>query len=96
MMQKLPTRRAGPRGGLPDGQSPPLFLGVICLAPAEAIVARFRATGLAIAMLVAGFAHIAIAAGGISSDLREATISAALGSLWLVSAALLGLAARGV
>ena len=71
-----------------------LFLGVICLALVGAIVARFRATGLAIAMLVAGFAHIAIAAGGTVTDLRGAVISALLGSLWLISAALFGLAAR--
>jgi len=65
-----------------------LFLGVICVALIGAVAARFRAGGLAVAMLVAGFAHVAIAAGGISSDLRGATISAALGSLWLISAGL--------
>ena len=71
-----------------------LFLGVICLALIGAVVARFRAGGLAVAMLVAGIAHTSVAAGGLTTDLRGATISAVLGSLWFVSAALFRLAAR--
>ena len=64
------------------------FLGVIGLALLGAIVARFRAGGMAIAMLAAGVAHAAIALGGSSADRTGALFSLGFAFLWLLSAAL--------
>ena len=71
-----------------------LFLGVILVALAGAVVARFRATGMAIAMLVAGAAQAAIALAGMPADLRGGILSTGLAGLWLISAALFRSAAQ--
>lgn len=65
-----------------------LFLGVIGLALFGSGIARFRPAGMALAMLVAGAAQAAIAAGGMAADLRGGVFSAVFAGLWLVSAAL--------
>ncbi|HEV2817076.1 MAG TPA: hypothetical protein VGW40_07645 [Allosphingosinicella sp.] len=71
-----------------------LFFGVIALALAGAIVARFRPAGMALAMAAAAVAQVAIAAIGLSTDPRGGVLSAAFGGLWLLSAALFRKAAR--
>lgn len=65
-----------------------LFLGVIALALLGAIVARFRAGGMAAAMLVAGIVHAGVALGGMGTDMRGAIFSAVFALGWFVSAAL--------
>ena len=71
-----------------------LFLGVVVLALVGAILARFRAAGMALAMAAAGIAHIAVAIAGSSIDPRGAILSAAFGGLWALSAALFHMATR--
>jgi hypothetical protein len=65
-----------------------LFLGVIALALAGAIAARFRAAGTARAMIAAAVAQGAIGVAGMAADLRGGVLSAALAGLGLLSAAL--------
>jgi hypothetical protein len=65
-----------------------LFLGVIPLALLGAVVARFRAAGMAWAMALAGLAQAGIAIGGMPADLRGGVLSALLAGLWVLSAAL--------
>lgn len=65
-----------------------LFGGVLVIALAGSIVARFRPMGMALATTAAGVAQIAIATGGIASDPRGAFFSAVLGGLWLLAALL--------
>jgi len=65
-----------------------LFLGVIVLALAGAIAARFRAAGMALAMAAAAVAQAAVAVGGLSADPRGAVLSTAFAGLWLLAAAL--------
>ncbi|HEX8579412.1 MAG TPA: hypothetical protein VF655_07435 [Allosphingosinicella sp.] len=65
-----------------------LFLGVVAAALLGAVVARFRAGGMGIAMLAAGLGHAGVALGGYSVDPRGATFSLAFVLLWLLSAAL--------
>jgi hypothetical protein len=72
-----------------------LFIGVIVLALAGAVAARFRAAGMARAMIVAAVAQAAVGAAGISADLRGGILSTAFAGLWLLSAALFRQAARG-
>ena len=64
------------------------FVGAIGLALLGAVVARFRAGGMALAMFVAGIAHAAIALGGVSVDPRGAVFSLGFAFLWLLSAVL--------
>ena len=71
-----------------------LFVGVIVLALLGAIVAGFRASGMALATLVAGIAHACVALGGMQTDLRGGLVSLLLAAPWLVSAALFRRAAR--
>jgi hypothetical protein len=71
-----------------------LFLGLIPLALAGAILARFRAGGLALAMLVAGAAQVAIAGFGLAADPRGALFSMVMAGSWFLSAAMFHLAAR--
>ena len=71
-----------------------LFLGVIGVALFGAIIARFRAAGMARAMLVAAIAHGAIAVGGMPIDLRGGILSLCFAAIWLLSAALFRKAAR--
>ena len=70
------------------------FLGVIALALAGAVLARFRPAGMAFAMTVAGAAQVAFAFGGLAADARGAVFSAGFAALWLLSAALFRKAAR--
>jgi hypothetical protein len=74
-----------------------LFFGVIAVALAGAIVARFRARGMAFAMLAAAFAQLAIGALAIplgwaspgSQGLYEVVLGSTLFTgLWLLSAGL--------
>lgn len=71
-----------------------LFFAVIALALLGAVIARFRASGMVYAMAAAGIAQVGIALGGLSVDLRGAILSALLGGLWFVSAALFRVAAH--
>lgn len=71
-----------------------LFLGVILLAVAGAVAARFRASGMSRAMVVAAVAQIAVSLAGLSADLRGGLFSAAFAGLWLAAALLFGKAAR--
>jgi phosphoglycerol transferase MdoB-like AlkP superfamily enzyme len=65
-----------------------LFVGVIGLAAAGAVVARFRASGMAVAMLAAGAVHAGVALFGMAADLRGGVFSLGFAGLWLLSAAL--------
>jgi len=71
-----------------------LFLGVPLVALAAAIIARFRPAGMAIAMVATAIAQAAVAAGGLTTDLRGAVLSMAFAGPWLLAAALFGNAAR--
>jgi len=71
-----------------------LFLGVIGVAVGGAALARFRAAGTGIAVAVAGAAQLAVALSGYAADPQGAVMSAVLGGLWFVSAALFAIAAR--
>jgi MFS family permease len=64
------------------------FFGVIALALTGAVLARFRAAEMALAMAVAGIAQVAVALCGLAADPRGAVFSAMFGGLWLLSAAL--------
>jgi hypothetical protein len=70
------------------------FYGVVLLALAGALAARFRAGGMALAMAAAGALQVALALGGYAVDPRGAVVSALLGGLWLLSAVLFRKAAR--
>lgn len=72
-----------------------LFLGIVPVALAGAAVARFRAGRMAVAMALAGVAHIAVALVGMGSDLHGGIFSAVMGGLWFLSAALFRSAATG-
>jgi len=65
-----------------------LFFGVILVALAGAVIARFQAEGMAWAMAVAAAAHLAVSLAGMPIDPRGALVSAAFAGLWLLSAAL--------
>ncbi|WP_207774712.1 hypothetical protein [Sphingosinicella sp. YJ22] len=71
-----------------------LFLAVIGLALAGAIVARFRAQGMAITMATAALAQVVVSVVGMPTDLRGGIFSAGFGGIWLISAALFWKAAR--
>ena len=71
-----------------------LFGGVIAIAALGAVVGRFRADGMARAMIVAGLAQILVAAGGLSADPRGGVLSMILAGLWLLAALLFRQAAR--
>ena len=64
------------------------FFAVIVLALLGAVVARFRASGMALAMALAAVAHGSVAVGGMFTDLRGGIFSLAFAGLWLLSAAL--------
>jgi hypothetical protein len=71
-----------------------LFLGVVLLALAGSIAARFRPRGMAAAMGAAAAAQfLAAAVGGFGGDLRGGIFSALFALPWLLSAALLRKAA---
>jgi hypothetical protein len=64
------------------------FLGVPALALAGAAAARFRARGMAFAMILAAAAQLAASLGGMASDMRGGVLSAAFALLWLLAALL--------
>jgi len=70
------------------------FIGVIGLALAGAAAARFRASGMALAMLVAGLVHSGVALYGTQADMRGGIFSLGFAGLWLLSAALFRKAAE--
>ncbi|MBL0022458.1 MAG: hypothetical protein IPP23_09330 [Sphingomonadales bacterium] len=67
-----------------------LFFGVVLIALTGAIIARFRAQGMALAMLVALITQISIATifGLLGGDPRGGIFSILLSILWLLAAAL--------
>jgi hypothetical protein len=64
------------------------FGGVLALALLGAVLARFQARGMALAMLIAGAAQLAVAAIGYSSDPRGGIFSMMFMVPWVFSAAL--------
>jgi hypothetical protein len=80
--------------GSEDDPANQLFLGVLAMALAGAIVARGRADGMARAMAVAAVAQVLAAATGFAVDPRGAIFAGLFGGLWLVAAALFRKAAR--
>lgn len=74
--------------GSEDNSHNLLFLGVVAAATIGAIVARFRAAGMARVMAVAAVAHAAVALAGYASDPRGAITGTVLAGLWLAAAAL--------
>jgi hypothetical protein len=70
------------------------FAGVLALALAGAFVARFRAEGMARALLAAAAAQALAGALGLSADLRGGILSVLFAGLWLLSAAFFRRAAR--
>lgn len=87
--------------GILGGENEPanlLFAGVIALAAAGALGARFRARGLARAMAVAAAAQVLAGIAGIAMvpDVKGFLLGTALFTpLWLLSAWLFARAARG-
>jgi MFS family permease len=71
-----------------------LFFGVIALALAGAVVARFRPGGTAVAMAAAALAQASLGIIGTFSDLLGGIFSTMFAGLWLLSAALFRKAAR--
>ncbi len=71
-----------------------LFLGVIAVALLGAILTRFRARGMAIAMVAAAGTQAVVGLLGLSADPRGAVLSAALAGIWLLPAAFFRAAAR--
>jgi len=71
-----------------------VFLAVLALALAGALLARFRAAGMARAMLVAVLAQAAAGAAGLPQDPRGGIFSIGFGLLWLLAAGLFALASR--
>ena len=71
-----------------------LFIAVIGLALAGALVARFRAQGMALAMAIAATAQVIVSLVGMPTDPRGGIFSACFGGIWLISAALFWKAAR--
>ncbi len=65
-----------------------LFGGVLALALAGAIVARFEARGMVRAMVVAAAAQAAVGGFGLSADLLGGMLSMGFSGLWLLAAAL--------
>jgi hypothetical protein len=65
-----------------------LFGGVLAIALIGAIVARFEAAGMALAMIAAAIAQAAVAAFGLSADLLGAVLSMAFAAPWLLAALL--------
>jgi hypothetical protein len=71
-----------------------LFLSVIVLALAGSILARFRASGMALATLVAAVAQAGIGLFGMTADLRGGILATGFAIIWLLSAGLFRTAAR--
>ncbi len=64
------------------------FGGVLFIALLGAVLARFRAGGMARAMAVAAVAQVVAGAVGMTIDPRGAVFSIGFGALWMLSAAL--------
>ena len=71
-----------------------LFGGVLAVALAGAIVARFQPAGMVRAMAVTAAGQALAGAAGLSTDVRGAVFSMAFAVPWVVSAALFRKAAR--
>jgi hypothetical protein len=71
-----------------------VFFGVIAVAFGGAVVAGFRAKGMALAMLAAAIAHAVAGGIGFPQDPRTGPITLAFVAMWLGSAALFRKAAR--
>ena len=71
-----------------------LFFGVIVTALLGMILARFKAAGMAGAMLVAGIAQATVAAFGIPADRLGGVLSMGFAGPWLLATALFWYAAR--
>ena len=71
-----------------------LFLGVPLLALTGALVARFRAAGMAGAMVVAAVAQGVLGLGGLSTDVLGGILSTGFAGPWLLAAALFWFAGR--
>jgi hypothetical protein len=71
-----------------------LFGLPILIALLGSIAARFRPSGMSLAMLAAAAVHIAVALGGMGQDSRGMVFSLLLSSFWLASAACLRGAGR--
>lgn len=65
-----------------------LFLGVILIALVSSAVGRFRAPGMALAMLIAAIAQFAVGLIGMLIDVRDGLFSATFAAIWLASAAM--------
>ena len=65
-----------------------MFVGVIGLAVGGSALAKFRASGTALAMAAAGVVQVAVALAGYAIDPNGAVISAVLAGLWFAAAAL--------
>ena len=72
-----------------------LFGGVLVVALAGAIVARFEPAGMARAMAVTAIAQAAVGAFGLSANLLGGSLSIAFAGLWVLAAALFFAAAPG-
>lgn len=71
-----------------------LFGGVLAIALIGAIVSRFEPAGMARAMLAAAIVQAALAALGLTTDMRGAVFSMAFAVPWLLAAALFWNAAQ--
>lgn len=71
-----------------------LFGGAIAVALVGALIARFRPSGMARAMLAAAIAHVAVGLAGLPTDPLGGVVSAAFAGPWLLSAWLFRNAAR--
>jgi hypothetical protein len=69
-----------------------IFLGVLALALAGALLARLRAAGMAKAMLAAAIAQAAAGAAGLSQDGRGGAFALGFALFWLLAAGLFALA----
>jgi hypothetical protein len=70
------------------------FFIVIAIAFAGALIAGFKANGMAWTMLAAGIAHAVAGFGGAAEDPRTIPITIVLVGMWLGSARLFHLSAR--
>lgn len=70
------------------------FFGIVALAFLGAVLARFRARGLAVAMTVTALAHAIVGAVGFPQDTRTGPITLVFTGLWLASALLFRKAAE--
>ncbi|MDP5278905.1 hypothetical protein Q9Q95_08220 [Sphingomonas sp. DG1-23] len=65
-----------------------LFAGVLAIGFGGAMLARFRARGMAWAMLATAVAQVLAGLSGLTSDVRGSGLATGFAALWLLSAAL--------